>query len=107
MTPAEEGDNLESVFSLKKKSHHKILVSCIRWGNDLINWSQHHRNYPVLLLHGAKRGLAGRPKGWGAYLRPTAAWQLGRQCEMALSPSPRLKANAFSLNPGKALREPT
>lgn len=47
-------------------------------------------------------GVNGRitvfPKGCSAYLHPTAVWQQGHQTEAAFSPSPRLRANAVSLN---------
>lgn len=42
------------------------------------------------------------PKGCSAYLRPTEVWQQGHQTEAAFSPSPRLRANAVSLNPSQA-----
>lgn len=51
-------------------------------------------------------GVIGRmtvfPKGCSAYLCPTAVWQQGHQTEAAYSPSPRLSANAVSLNPCQA-----
>lgn len=42
------------------------------------------------------------PKGCGAYLRAAAAWLQGHRTDAAFSPSPRLRANAVSLNPSQA-----
>lgn len=46
------------------------------------------------------------PTGCGAYLHPTAVWQQGHPTEAAFSPSPRLRANAVSLNPSQFVASP-